>query len=310
MSTTASSAAFPPPSEISEKLRDGLLINIGLSGALGLIFNLLLSWVLIKKVRKRGVHGDIILCTFVAITDVVVSITLIIRSIIAKYPYNLLKFHPNWCKFDVGFTSQLLLYSGYSLGVVSIERFLLICFNIKLNVGIWFGLIFLTWTSSFTLVMISLGQDLQILTKTEVQCGLNPVGVAYIVFSVALGCYFASFFIIIGSYCSITIIKFKQCLNQINLNIPKEQVYTEFRSTLAKSVINICFYLLVYFPKVYVALYEFSTGKKRTAVMDIFSNSTIVYSAVVNAIILLYMNQEVRNSFIQLLKDIKSIFIK
>jgi CRISPR/Cas system-associated protein Cas10 (large subunit of type III CRISPR-Cas system) len=61
---------------------------------------------------------------------------------------------------------------------------------------------------------------------------------------------------------------------------------------------------------VYVALYEFSTGKKRTAVMDIFSNSTIVYSAVVNAIILLYMNQEVRNSFIQLLKDIKSIFIK
>jgi hypothetical protein len=304
------SSTAPAPTLISEELRDGILTNIGLSGALGLVFNLLLSWVLIKKVTKRNAHGDIMLCTFIAITDVVLSLALIFRAIFGKYPYNIFKVHPYWCKFDLGFTSQLLIYSGYSLSVLSIERFFLICFNIKFPVYIWFILIFIAWGSHFTLVMMSLIQGMQVLTRAETQCTVLLVGISYILTYVGVAYFFTSFVIIITSYFCIMATKFRQCLNQINLNVPKDQVYIELRSTISKSIINILFYLFVYMPKLYVTAFELITGQKRTLMMDIVSNGTIVYSATANALILLYMNQEVRKSFIQLLKDIKSLFIK
>jgi hypothetical protein len=304
------SSPASPSVVISEELRGGILINFGLSGALGLIFNLLLSFVLVKKVTKRGVHGDIILCTFIAITDIVLSLALIFRAIFAKYPYNIFKVHPYWCKFDLGFTSQLLIYSGYSLGVLSIERFFLICLNIKFPVYTWFILIFIAWGSHFTLAMMSIGQGLQMLTRTETHCILVIQGIAYIFICVAIVYFFASFAIVITSYFSIMIIKFRQCLNQINLNVPKAQVYSELRSTVTKSIINIALYLIVYMPKIYVVLFEVATGQKRTLMMDIISNGTIVYSGTANALILLYMNQEVRKAFIQQLRHIKSTFIK
>ncbi|KXN66791.1 hypothetical protein CONCODRAFT_11279 [Conidiobolus coronatus NRRL 28638] len=231
---------------------------------------------------------------------------LIVRAIFGKYPYNIWKEHPYWCRFDVGFTGQLLVYSGYSLGIMSIERFFLICFNIKLSVLVWFSLIALTWTAQFALVWVALSDGLQILTRTEVQCGALPIRSGYYAYVLAIFLLFFSFFCVITSYCSISIVKFRQCLNQINLNVPKEQVYTEFRTVLVKSVVNITLYIILYSPKVYVALYELTTGQKRTIVMDIISNSLILYSVIVNAFILFYMNQQVRNSFIQLLKDIKS----
>ncbi|KXN65107.1 hypothetical protein CONCODRAFT_13418 [Conidiobolus coronatus NRRL 28638] len=230
-----------PPTPISKELRDGILINIGLSGGLGLIFNLLLSWVLIKKVAKKGAHGDIILCTFVAITDVFIRIG---------------------ANLILGLLLSLLIFSGYSLGVLSIERFLLICFNITFPVYTWFILIFIAWGSQFTLAIMSLTQGLQILSKTETQCSALPQGIGYIFVSVAVIFSFISFFIVITSYCSIMITKFRQCLNQINLNVPKDQVYIELRSTATKSIINIVFFLIVYMPKYYVAVFEVTTGKK------------------------------------------------
>jgi hypothetical protein len=304
------SSIAPSPPLVSESMKNGLAINIGVSGAFGLIFNLLLSWVLVKKVRKRGVHGDIILCAFIAITDVILSLALITRSIISRYPYNLIKVHPKWCKFDIGFTTQLLVYSGYSLGVMSFERFLLICFNIKLSVCVWFLMIGIVWGSQFSLAMISISQDMQLLSKTEVQCTFIPQKISYYLYILAVTYLFSTFTLIVTCYCCIMIAKFRQCLNQISLNVPKNQVYSELRSTFIKSIANIILFLIVYMPKIFVSAYELLTGRNRTIFMDIISNSTIVYSPAVNALMLIYMNQEVRNSFIRLLKDIKLFFIK
>jgi hypothetical protein len=128
-----SSPILPPP-VIDEELRVGLLINTFISGVLGFTLNPLLAWVLIKKLRKGGAHGDIKLCTFIAVSDTLVSICLILRSIVAKFPTNLLKVDSNWFKFDAAVTTVFLVVCGYSLAVMGIERFLLICFNIEVNV--------------------------------------------------------------------------------------------------------------------------------------------------------------------------------
>jgi hypothetical protein len=81
-------------------------------------------------------------------------------------------------------------------------------------------------------------------------------------------------------------------LESAYLNVPKEQVYSEFRSTFTKSLINISLYILVFIGKIVTIIYEFATGKKRTLLMDIVSNGLVVYSGFVNALILLYMNTE------------------
>jgi hypothetical protein len=101
--------------------------------------------------------------------------------------------------------------------------------------------------------------------------------------------------------------KIKQCLNQIQLNVPKEKVYKELRSTLVKSLINIFIYYLVFSGKVFVYIYEATTGKKRGIEADIASNLLISYTSIANALILLYMNTEVRKNLFERLKSAKSI---
>jgi hypothetical protein len=294
--------------KISPGVEEGLIINLAVCGVLGFIFNAPIILVLIKKIRKGNAHGDTWLCTFIALTDIILSIGLIIRSILAKFPYNNLQVHPNWCKFDLLTTTQLLIFSGYSLGVMSIERFLLICFNIKLYIGFWFFLIWLTWTPQFVIAIILAVDGNQILTRTEVSCSTSLVGPGYYGFLLATILFVLSFSSVIISYIGIMVTKFKQCLNQLSLNVPKEKVYAELRSTLTKSIVNILLYVCVFSAKTYMIIYE-AAGYKRTLKMDIISQFLISYSPSVNSLILLYMNQDVRNDFVALLKNIKSKII-
>ncbi|KXN65695.1 family A G protein-coupled receptor-like protein [Conidiobolus coronatus NRRL 28638] len=282
------------------------IANLSVCGTLGVIINSLVLWVLFRKVRKGGAHEDIKICAFVAVTDLLVSIGLLFRAIFSQVPYNILKYHPNWCKFDLLTSGVLLLVSGYSLGVMSWERFILICFNKKLSIYVWFGLIFALWTPQFVLICFSASENLQFFTRIETSCSLLPVRVAYYSFAYALSMFFISFFSVVFCYFCIMITKFRQCLNQLNLNVPKDRVYSEFRSTLVKSIINILLFIGVYAGKMYTGLYEISTEKKRTLLMDFVSQNLLQYSAIVNSLILLYMNVEVRKSFFELLREIKS----
>ncbi|KXN74430.1 hypothetical protein CONCODRAFT_2438 [Conidiobolus coronatus NRRL 28638] len=276
--------------KISPGTKEGLIINLAVCGILGFIFNAPIITVLIKKIRKGNAHGDTWLCSFIALTDITVSIGLIFRSILAEFPYNNLQVHQNWCKFDLLTTTQLLIFSGYSLGVMSIERFLLICFNIKLQIGFWFLLIWLTWTPQFIIAIILAIQGNQILTRTEVSCSTSLVGPGYYGFLLATVLFVLSF-------------------SSLNLNVPKDKVYAELRSTLTKSIVNILLYVSVFSTKTYIIIYE-AAGYKRTLTMDIVSQLLISYSPSVNSLILLYMNQEVRNDFFALLKNIKSKMIR
>ncbi|KXN65696.1 family A G protein-coupled receptor-like protein [Conidiobolus coronatus NRRL 28638] len=283
------------------------LANIVVCSVLGITINSLVLIVLLKKLRKGGAHDDIKICTFIAVTDFLVSVGLMIRAIFSNVPYNIFGVHPYWCKFDLLTTGQLVMYSGYSLAVMSVERFLLICFNIKLSIYIWFGLILGTWTPQFVIVVISaVGYNLQYFTKLETSCSLNAAKPAYYSYIYATALFFLSYFLVVFCYISIMVKKLKQCLNQINLNIPKDKVYSELRSTFAKSIVNIVLYILVYAGKLYTACYELYTGLKRTLLMDFASQNLIQYCCVVNSVILIWMNTEVREGFFELLNSIKS----
>jgi hypothetical protein len=304
MSTSA------PVQIYTDDLRIGNTINLTICGVLGVFLNSLISWVLFKKLKKGGAHGDIKISTLVAATDLLVSIGLLFRATFSQVPYNIFKNHPDWCKVDALTTGQLVIFSGYNLGVISIERFLLICLNIELPVIAWFGLIFSTWTIQYVIVCVTMSEDLQVLTKIETSCTVLPIKTGYYAFLYAITMFFLSFFSVLLCYSGVMVTKFRQCYNQINLNVPKSIVYSELKSTVTKSLINIALYIAVYSGKFYSSLYIFITGKKITLTLDFIAQNLLIYSALVNSLILLYMNTEIRKSFFELLNSIKAKFFK
>ncbi|KXN66104.1 hypothetical protein CONCODRAFT_12121 [Conidiobolus coronatus NRRL 28638] len=295
---------------IPSNLQNGMLINSGICGVFGITINILILIVLCKRFKKSNVHADIKICTFVCFVDVIVSLGLIFRAIFVKYPYNILKLHPNWCKFDTVAVTMLINCSGYILGVMSIERFFLVCWNIQLPAIIWFILIFLAISVAEGSSIISVANNLQTLTISEVTCTVKSIESGYICYTISAIFFLLSFSTIIFSYFSIMVVKTRQCLNQINLNIPKEAVYAELRSTIFKSLIYIILYILVFSAKFYILCYTIITGKKRTLPMDVASIILLSYSPSVNALILLCMNQNVRTDFIIFIKSMKSKILR
>jgi hypothetical protein len=291
---------------IAEELQDGIIINYSICGVLGICLNGPLLAILIPKVKKGKAHTDIKLCLFIASIDMIISIGMIFRSIFLKYPYNLIKYHDAWCKVEVLIMGMLLICSGYSLAVMAIERFLLICFNIKLSVYFWFSFLALVWIIQLSCASTCVYFNGNILARTETYCTFQATGACKPGYFVSICLFIISFFSVSICYFGILAFKIKQCLNQIQLNIPKERVYSELRSTLVKSLINIFIYYLVFGGKLFVFTYEISTGKKRTLEVDIVSLITISYTCIANALILLYMNVEVRNNLFTMLKAIKT----
>jgi hypothetical protein len=285
-----------------------MLINFGVCGLIGFTFNSLVLCVLIGKLRKRGAHTDVKICTFVVSTDLLASIGIIFRSIFAKFPYNIFSVHPNWCKLDAVIT-VILNCSGYTLGVMSAERFFLFCFNIQLSIWFWLIIIFSIYLLMTILIILSIVNNVQILTSTQVSCIFSPISVGYYGFLFATILFVISFIAVLVSYFGIIVTKSKQCLNQINLNVPKETVYKELRSTLIKSFINIALYLICFSGKLYGMLYTLITGLKRPMIVEVVSQSMICWSAAVNAIVLLYMNTAIRETLITMLKGIKLQFL-
>ncbi|KXN64857.1 family A G protein-coupled receptor-like protein [Conidiobolus coronatus NRRL 28638] len=299
---------MPSPLTVaSQSIQDAMLIDFGVCGLTGLILNSLLLCVLVSKLKKRGAHTDVKICTFIAFADILASIGILFRSIFTKFPYNIIKVHPGWCKFD-GLISVIMNCSGYTLGVMSVERYLLICFNIQLSIWFWLIVIFSIYLLMIILTILSIASDLQVLTSTQVSCIYSATGVGYYGFLFGTILFVASFISVLVSYFGIIVKKSKQCLNQINLNVPKNTVYKELTSTLVKSLINIAIYLLCFSGKLYGLFYTLVTGSKRPMVVEIFCQSIICWSVVVNPIILLYMNTEIRNSLTTMLKGVKLPF--
>jgi hypothetical protein len=291
-------------STINEKLRNGILIHIFISSILGLMINFPILVVLAKRLRKPS-HIDIKLCTIVAVCDILVCFCLLFRSIFTKFPYNILEKHSNWCKFDLLTGSMLSVYSGYLLAIMSFERFLLVCYNIQLSIYIWLSILGASTIPQYVAACLSAYYNLAIIVKIKIYCTQLPKGPGYSVYLIITIMFIISVIVVLISYTGIMVVKYKQCLNQLNLNVPKDQVYRECRITLFKSFLYIILYLLIFSGKIYSLAFEMITGQKRTILMDTIATCLIVCSPFINAVILLYMNQEVRKSLFELFAKLK-----
>ncbi|KXN66208.1 hypothetical protein CONCODRAFT_11997 [Conidiobolus coronatus NRRL 28638] len=81
------SAIATAASQASDSFRQGVGAEFIICGVIGLLVNCILLSVLVKKLNTGiNAHTDIKICTFVVVTDIFVSVGLIIRGVVAVQP--------------------------------------------------------------------------------------------------------------------------------------------------------------------------------------------------------------------------------
>ncbi|KXN65052.1 hypothetical protein CONCODRAFT_13497 [Conidiobolus coronatus NRRL 28638] len=272
----------------------------------GLIFTSILLYILLKKLRKSK-HNDLILTLLAVLADSVSSGGLLFRAIFTQYPYNILKEHYSWCYYDAMINSVNLLYSGYILGILSVQRMLLIVFNLKVSIYIWISI-------SCTLYFTILGAGIYIstlaspsLSIVEVFCLIKGVSSSKTFYTPLITCTLLTYLLTIISYLAIIIFSCKQCLEQLTLNLDKSIVYRECRTIIFKSLFFLIPYMVIYFGRVYCWLYEMITGNSRTFIMEYVSIILLSSAVIVNCFTILYMNKEINKEFFNFITKVKDI---
>jgi hypothetical protein len=273
----------------------------------GLIFTSILLYILLKKLKKSK-HNDLILTFLTVLVDSISSGGLLFRAIFTQYPYNILKEHYTWCYYDAMINNFILTYSGYILGILSVQRMLLIVFNLKVSIYIW---ILIACALYFTI----LGFGIYIativspsLSIVEVFCLIKAGPSTKIIYTLLLVCTLLMYILTIISYISIIIFSCKQCLKQLSLNLDKSTVYKECRVILYKSLLFLIPYMVIYFGRIYCWLYEMILSKPRTFSMEYTAIILQSTSVIVNCLTILYMHKEVNKDFVNFIVKIKRIF--
>jgi hypothetical protein len=294
----------------STKVYIGALRIIYLICAIGgLIFTNLILFILIKILRKNR-HPDIILTILAISIDCIASGGFLFRAIFTQVPYNILEVHYSWCAYDVLVNNLFITYSGYILSVLSIQRMLLIVFNIRINIIAWVAIAVILCLISWTQALIQSIKGFATLSMLKTFCltkSSSPSSKPF--YYTLLASTVLTYLITVISYLTIIAFSVKQCLKQLELNLDKSKVYKECRTIIFKSLFFLLPYMTIYFGRMFCWFYELSTGKLRTWNMEYISMALYSSSVIVNCSTILYMNKEVNKEFINLVINLKRIVL-
>jgi hypothetical protein len=273
----------------------------------GLIFTNIILFILIKMLRKNR-HSDIILTILAASIDCVASGGFLFRAIFTRIPYNILIVHYRWCVYDNLVNNLFTTYSGYVLSILSIQRMLLIVFNIRINIIIWILIAAVLCLFSWIQALIQSIRGFATLSLVKTLCltkTSDPSSKSF--YYTLLTCTVLTYSITVISYLTIIAFSVKQCLKQLELNLDKHKVYKECRTIILKSLLFLLPYMTIYFSRMFCWFYELSTGKPRTWKMEYISMALYSSSVIVNCLTVLYMNKEVNREFVNLVVTLKRI---
>jgi hypothetical protein len=289
MNTTTNPYTFP------------LQIIFLVTGLIGLAFTSILGWILIKKIRKSR-HEDTILTLISVVFDFLASFGLVFRSVFTQVPYNIFKYHPGWCAYDNIANSFIFVFSTVSLSILSLERVLLIVFNLKLKIFVWIGLFLIVTLIPFCYSIYNSAMGYQILSQIEVLCTYRMNSDTRIFYIILIIITLGTFIVTCACYVLLIWFSSKQCLKQLELNIDKSKVYIEFRIILVKSMSFMITYVILYSARPYCWIYEWVTGTRRTFAMEY--TAIIMYSltVIINCLTILFMNKDVGKEFFKFIR--------
>jgi hypothetical protein len=269
--------------------KDGLVIQSLIFGILVLFLSSFILSQLVNKKKPR--HIDTILSAITVTICLLGSIFNIIRGILIKWPYNIFAYIPETCIGEYLLASQFNLIIVYPISLLSLERLLLIIFNLKFKDIYWLFTLALFVLFHFILTCIVCYQRNFVLSVVAFGCSIDPRSywsflTKYFIFAFILG-----FIVVTSSYITIIVVQYKRSIrSQLELNLDKSAVMRTNKKILIKaSIIIICF-IISYSGKISCWMYQWVTGNRRPWILDYLATFLLLMHNFTNCLIVIYMD--------------------
>jgi hypothetical protein len=276
----------------------GVILSIA-----ALALTLPVLWIVYKSNWKK-LHSDLFMNSILCFNNMLISIGLFFTSIFILAGKPMIIYNEYLCDTQLIVMVIPLIINSYLIGLISIERCLLIVFNIKLDISVYIIL-------SIFLIIVPIGFVIWGLTTVHSTVSISGVYAT----SQPEGSsrfYVLLFYLILGllsitsvsiSYTIIVIFRFRQLSrNQRELNISKQQVIQEKFSIIFKAVLIYLVFLSIHFGKIYMFFIDIVLNIPRTFIIDAISENLIIYSVISDVLLLLYMDTGIRKKFFILLR--------
>jgi hypothetical protein len=276
----------------------GVILSI-----IGLVLTLPVLLIIYKSNWKK-LHPDLFMSSILCFNNMCISIGVFFTSVLILAGHNMIVYNDYLSDTQYMMMNIPLIINSYLIGLISIERCLLIVFNIKLQKSVYILL-------SFSLIIVPTSFGIWGLTKSHSIISISGV---YATSPPAKSSrfYVLLCYLILGllsmasvtiSYGIIVIFRFRQLSrNQRELNIPKKQVVQEKLTIIFKSALILLVFLSVHFGKIYIFFIDIVLNIHRTFMIDAVSENLIIYSVISDVLLLLYMDTVIRKKFFILLR--------
>jgi hypothetical protein len=259
---------------------------------------------IVFKSNLKKIHSDLIMSGVLCINNLVISISLFFTSIFILCGYNAIVYNDYLCDTQFITLVKPLLINSHIIGLISVERCLLIVYNIKLSNLLYTISTFILFVIPMGVALRSLTVDHTTLSMTGVYAISSPaMSTKFPVLAVYLGLGLISMVAVIVSYINILIFRISYLNeNRQNLSISKEEILKQKLRIILKSLLILFLFIFNHSGKLWVLFCDAVLKKPRSFLLDAITENLIIYSTITDVTLLLVMNIEIRKKFLKFFK--------
>jgi mRNA-degrading endonuclease HigB of HigAB toxin-antitoxin module len=284
--------------EIAKDFLIPFSVQGALLGAAGCVLTVPVIWIILNSNLKK-LHPDLFMSGILCFNNLCISISLFFTSIFILCGYNAIVYNDTLCDIQVLTMTVPLLVNSYIIGLISIERCLLIVFNIKLSKIIYGVFTLLLYIIPYAFIFRGLTIDHTVISMAGVYGMSSPkMSTKFPLLGVYAVLGLASMATVIASYLCIFIFRLSHLnQNRQNLNVRKEEIIKQKLRITLKSILILFLFIFNHSGKIYVLITEVFFKSPRTFILDVVTENLIIYSTVTDVTLLLTMNNDIRLKF-------------
>jgi hypothetical protein len=269
-----------------------------LLGVAGIVLAIPVICILLKSNIKK-LHSDLIMSGILCFNNLIISISLFFTSIFILCGYNAIVYNDYLCDIQLITMVIPLVTNSYVISLISVERCLLIVYNIKLSNLIYILSTFILFAIPMAFAIRGLTISHTIISISGVYSLVSPaMSTKFPILAVYLGLGLISMVAVIASYINILVFRISHInQNRQNLNISKEEVFKQKLRIILKSVLILFLFIFNHSGKLWVIFSDVILKIPRTFLVDAITVNLIIYSTVTDVTLLLVMNIEIRKKF-------------
>jgi hypothetical protein len=236
--------------------------------------------------------------------NLVISIALFFTSIFILCGYNAIVYNDYLCDTQQITFAIPLVVNSYIIGLISVERCLLIVYNIKLSNLFYIIATLILYGIPYAIAIRGLTIDHTLVSISGVYATSSPaMSTKFPVSAVYFGLGLISMVAVIGSYINILIFRISHLnQNRQNLNISKEEILKQKLRIILKSLLILFLFIFNHSGKLWNLFSDIVLKVPRNFMVDAIAENLIIYTTITDVTLLLVLNIEVRKKFLKFFK--------